>query len=66
MNGWRTTRATNGEPASLTPLSRPADDGGIDWSLIGIVVGGTVVLLGAVIPLLMRTRRRSGRVHIAA
>ena len=55
-----------GNPAPLTPLSQPAEDGGIDWSSIGIVVGGTVVLLGAVIPLLMRTRRRSGRVHITA
>ena len=55
-----------GNPAPLTPLSQPADDGGIDWTTIGIVVGGTVLLMGAVIPLLMRTRRRSGRVHIAA
>ncbi len=55
-----------GDPAPLTPPSQRADDGGIDWSTIGIVVGGTVVLLGAVISLLMRTRRRTGRVHIAA
>ena len=55
-----------GEPQPLTQVSEPAGDGGVDWTSIGIVVGGTVLLLGAVIPLLMRTRRRSGRAHVAA
>ena len=55
-----------GEPAPLTPLSQAADDGGVDWTAIGIVVGGTVLLLGAVISLLMRTRRRTGRAHVTA
>ena len=55
-----------GEPAPLSPLSAPADDGGIDWATIGIAVGGTCLLTGAVIALVMRTRRRTGRVHVAA
>ena len=55
-----------GDPKPLTHVSEPVDDGGIDWTSIGIVVGGTVLLLGAVLPLLMRIRRRSGRAHVAA
>jgi hypothetical protein len=55
-----------GEPAPLAPLSEPATDGGIDWTSIGIVLGGTCLLAGAVITLVKRTRRRTGRVHIAA
>jgi hypothetical protein len=55
-----------GSPAPLAPLSEPAGDGGIDWATIGIAVGGTCVLAGALIALVMRTRRRTGRVHVAA
>ena len=55
-----------GDPKPLAQVSEPVDDGGVDWTSIGIVVGGTVLLLGAVVTLLMRTRRRSGRVHITA
>jgi hypothetical protein len=55
-----------GDPKPLAQVSEPVDDGGVDWTSIGIVVGGTVLLLGAVVPLLMRTRRRSGRVRITA
>ena len=55
-----------GNPAPLTPLSEPADDGGIDWASIGIALGATCLLTGAVIALVVRTRRRTGRVHIAA
>ncbi len=55
-----------GDPAPLTPLSQRADDGGIDWASIGIALGATCVLTGALIVLVKRTRRRTGRVHIAA
>ena len=55
-----------GDPKPLTQVSESVDDGGVDWTSIGIVVGGTFLLLGAVLPLLMRTRRRSGRTHVAA
>jgi hypothetical protein len=55
-----------GDPKPLAHVSARVEDSGIDWTSIGIVVGGTVLLLGAVIPLVMRTRRRSGRVHVAA
>jgi hypothetical protein len=55
-----------GNPAPLTPLSEPADDGGIDWASIGIALGATCLLTGAVIALVTRTRRRTGRVHVAA
>jgi hypothetical protein len=57
---------TYGDPTPLAQVSAPADDGGIDWASIGIAVGGTVLLVGAVIALVMRTRRRTGRVHAAA
>jgi hypothetical protein len=55
-----------GNPAPLSPLSEPADDGGIDWATIGIALGGTCLLTGAVIALVMRTRRRTGGAHVAA
>ena len=55
-----------GNPAPLTPVSEPADDGGIDWASIGIALGATCLLTGAVIAVVMRTRRRTGRVHVAA
>ena len=55
-----------GEPAPLAPLTEPATGGGIDWAMIGIALGGTCLLTGAAIALVKRTRRRTGRVHIAA
>ena len=55
-----------GNPAPLTPLSQPAADGGIDWAAIGIALGATCLLAGALVTLVKRTRRRTGRVHIAA
>jgi hypothetical protein len=58
--------ASYGDSAPLTPLSEPADGGGLDWTTIGIVLGATCLLSGAVIALVTRTRRRTGRVHVAA
>jgi hypothetical protein len=55
-----------GDAKPLTPLSSPAGDGGIDWASIGIALGGTMLLTGAVIALVMRTRHRTGRVRVAA
>ena len=53
-------------PLPLTPLSQPAGDGGVDWALIGIVLGATCLLTGAVIALVTRTRRRTGRARVVA
>ena len=55
-----------GDPTPLTPLSVPADDGALDWVAIGIVVGATCLLAGAVVGLVRRTRRRTGRVRAVA
>ena len=55
-----------GNAAPLTPLSQPAHDGGVDWAAIGIALGATCLLTGAVVALVVRTRRRTGRVHVAA
>ena len=55
-----------GNPAPMSPPSVAADDGGVDWAVIGIAIGGTCLLAGALIALVMRTRRRTGRVHVAA
>jgi hypothetical protein len=55
-----------GKPAPLTRLSAPADVGGVDWATIGIAVGGTCVLAGALIALVMGTRRRTSRMRVAA
>ena len=57
---------TYGDPKPIAQVSAPTDDGGIDWRSIGIATGATVVLFGAVIALITRTRRRTGRVHAAA
>lgn len=55
-----------GNSAPLTPVSAPADNGGIDWSAIGIAIGGTCLLAGALIALVKRTRRRTDRVRVVA
>ena len=55
-----------GTPAPLSQPSNPVDDGGIDWSAIGIAIGGACLLAGVPVAILMRTRRRSGRVRVAA
>jgi hypothetical protein len=55
-----------GNPAPLTPVSAPADDGGVDWAAIGIALGGICLLAGALIALVKRTRRRTGRVRVVA
>ena len=55
-----------GNTAPLTPLSEPAEHGGVDWAAIGIVVGATCLLGGAVVALVKRTRRRTGRVRVVA
>jgi hypothetical protein len=55
-----------GNPTPMTPPSVPADDGGIDWAAIGIAIGGTCLLAGALIALVKRTRRRTGRVRAVA
>jgi hypothetical protein len=55
-----------GDAAPLSPVSTPVDDGGLDWASIVIVLGGICVLAGAVTVLVKRTRRRTGRVRVAA
>jgi hypothetical protein len=55
-----------GDPAPLNPVSTPVDDGGVDWASIGIVLGGICLLAGTVTVLVVRTRRRTGRVRVAA
>ena len=57
---------SHGKPTPLTPGSTPAADDGIDWSTIGIAIGGTCLLAGALIALVMRTRRRTSRVSAVA
>jgi hypothetical protein len=55
-----------GNPVPLSQPSSPVDDGGIDWSAIGIAVGGACLLAGVPVALLMRTRRRTARVRAVA
>jgi hypothetical protein len=55
------------DAAPLSPTStEPVDAGGVDWTAIGISLGATVVLVGAVIALVMRTRRRTHGMRVAA
>jgi opacity protein-like surface antigen len=55
-----------GTPAPLSQPSNPVDDGGIDWSAIGIAIGGAFLIVGVPMAVLMRTRRRTARVRVAA
>ena len=58
--------ASNGDAPSLSPRHTVVDAGGVDWAAIGITVGGTAMLLGAVITLAMRTRHRTSRTRVIA
>jgi hypothetical protein len=55
-----------GNPKALISHEAPADDGGVDWAAIGISVGATFILVGALVALVARTRRRTHRVRVAA
>jgi hypothetical protein len=55
-----------GNRTQMIRPSVPAADGGIDWTAIGIAIGATCLLAGALIALVMRTRRRTGRVRAVA
>ena len=52
-------------PAPLSQPSNPVDDGGIDWSAIGIALGGSCLIIGAGIGIVTR-RRQTARVRVAA
>ena len=58
--------ASYGDAPSLSPRHAAVDGGGIDWPAIGITIGGTAMLLGAVITLAMRTRHRTSRTRVIA
>ena len=51
---------------AVKPVATDSGSGGVDWASIGIALGGTVLLTGAAIALVTRTRRRTGRAHVAA
>ena len=56
-----------GDAAPLNPpTTASADTGGVDWTAIGVSLGATVMLVGAVSALVMRTRRRTHSVRVAA
>jgi hypothetical protein len=55
-----------GNPKPLTAHEAPADDGGVDWAAIGIALGASCILVGALVALVSRTRRRTHRVRVAA
>jgi hypothetical protein len=55
-----------GDAAPLSSSSTTsADTGGVDWTAIGVSLGATVMLVGAVVALIMRTRRRTHGVRVA-
>ena len=58
--------ASYGDARSLSPRHAAVDGGGVDWAAIGISIGGTAMLLGAVIALAMRTRQRTSRARVIA
>jgi hypothetical protein len=58
--------ASYGDAPSLSPRHTALDGGGVDWAAIGITIGGTAMLLGAVIALAMRTRNRTSRTRVTA
>ena len=56
-----------GDPQPLSPAGGTSvDSTSVDWAAIGISLGGTCLLVGAMIALVMRTRRRTARVRVAA
>ena len=57
-----------GEPKPLASVNHTtaADDGGVDWTAIGIAVGATCIIAGALVALGSRTRRRTHRARLAA
>jgi uncharacterized membrane protein len=58
--------ASYGDAPSLSPRHAAVDAGGVDWATIGITIGGTAMLLGAVIARVMRTRLRTSRSRVIA
>jgi hypothetical protein len=55
-----------GDPKPLVTHDAAIDDSGVDWAAIGIGIGATCVLIGALVALLSRTRRRTHRARVAA
>jgi hypothetical protein len=55
-----------GSPKPLISHEGSVADGGTDWAAIGIAVGATCILVGALVALITRTRRRTHRVRVAA
>jgi len=55
-----------GHSKPLASPVAPIHSGGTDWAAIGISVGGTCLLVGALIALVSRVRRRTHRVRVAA
>jgi hypothetical protein len=55
-----------GNPKPLARPAAPVDNGGADWAAIGISLGATCLLVGAVITLVSRTRRHTRHMRVAA
>jgi hypothetical protein len=53
---------------SKPPIANDASvgDSGVDWATIGITVGATFILVGALAALVSRTRRRTHRARVVA
>jgi len=54
-----------GKPQPLTRPVASVDGGGTDWTAIGISLGAAIILIGALIALVTRTRR-AHRVRVVA
>jgi hypothetical protein len=54
--------------ADPTPLNAPSASptGGVDWAAIGISIGATALLMGVVIALAKRSRRRGTHTRVIA
>ena len=55
-----------GNPKPLVTHDAAVDDGGVDWAAIGISIGATCILVGALVALVSRTRRRTHRARVVA
>ena len=59
------TWPVNPEPIGPPPVVQATDDGGLDWTTIGLGFGGSLLVVGAVAGVVLHSRR-AARSHVAA
>ena len=55
----------NPEPIQPAPVVKATDNGGLDWTTIGLGFGGSLLVLGGIAGVVLHSRRVA-RGHVAA